>query len=60
MKLAVSAFLATFAVAPAALACPASMACGTSGLTSYGSALSLGILIGVASVGLERLFRRDR
>ncbi len=61
-----TAFLATFvsmgAFAPAALACPAAaVSCGTcSGFASYVSSVSLGVLIGVASVGIENVLRRRR
>ncbi len=60
MKHAVLAFLATTFVAPLALACPGS-ACGTcSGFGSYVSSISLGVLIGVASVGVENVLKRRR
>jgi len=56
-----TAFLATFAFAPAALACPGMAACGTcSGLASYVSSVSLGVLVGVASVGVENVLRHRR
>lgn len=58
------AFFGVFAAAPAALACPgmaASASCGTcSGLASAVSSVSLGVLVGVASVGIENVLRRRR
>ncbi|HSQ66664.1 MAG TPA: hypothetical protein VLM85_25765, partial [Polyangiaceae bacterium] len=60
------AFLAATLVAPAALACPGSHACGTCGggfgfgFGSYVSAVSVGLLIGVGSVALENLIRQRR
>ena len=57
MKHAAPAFLAALLASPAALACPG--ACGTcSSFGSYVSSISLGVLIGVASVGVEKLFKR--
>ncbi len=58
MKLA--AFVAATLVAPAALACPGSHACGSCGLNlgSYVSAVSVGVLLGIGSVAIERLVRR--
>lgn len=59
MKHAVLAFFAALLASPAALACPGS--CGT--CTSFGSSvssISLGVLIGVASVGLENVLKRRR
>ncbi len=55
-------FSAAFFAAPAAFACPAAAsACGTcSGFGSYVSSVSLGVLIGVASVGVENVLRRRR
>jgi hypothetical protein len=59
MKARAAAFLAVFLAAPAALACPG--ACGTcSAFGGYVSSLSLGVLIGVASVGIENVLRRRR
>jgi len=56
-KLHVPVFFAALLAAPAALACPG--ACSTcSGFGSYVSSISLGVLIGVASVGVEKLFKR--
>jgi hypothetical protein len=56
-KLHVPAFLVALLAAPAALACPG--ACHTcSSFGSYVSSISLGVLIGVASVGVEKLFKR--
>ena len=59
MKLAVPAFFAALLASPAALACPGS--CGTcSSFGSYVSSISLGVLVGVATVGIEKLFKRAR
>ena len=60
MKATVPAFLAALLVPAAALACPAGAShCGTcSGFGSWVSSISLGVLIGVASVGVEKLFKR--
>lgn len=61
MKHAVFAFLATTFVAPLALACPGSAACGTcAGFGTWVSSISLGVLIGVASVGVENVLKRRR
>ena len=55
------AFVATTVVAPLALACPGSASCGTcAGFGSYVSSVSLGVLIGVASVGIENVLKRRR
>jgi len=55
------AFAITFLAAPAALACPGMAACGAcSSFGSYVSSVSLGVLIGVASVGAEKLFKRSK
>ena len=55
----VSAFFAALLAAPAALACPG--ACGTcTSFGSYVSSISLGVLIGVASVGVENVLKRRR
>jgi hypothetical protein len=61
MKHAALAFLATTFVAPLALACPGAAACGTcSGFGTWVSSISLGVLIGVASVGVENVLKRRR
>ena len=61
MKHAIFAFLATSFIAPLALACPSSASCGTcTGFGSYLSSVSLGVLIGVASVGVENVLKRRR
>lgn len=55
----VPAFFAALLAAPAALACPG--ACGTcTSFGSYVSSISLGVLIGVASVGVENVLKRRR
>jgi hypothetical protein len=55
------AFVAALLVAPAALACPGAAACGAcSSFGSYVSSVSLGVLIGVASVGFENVLKRRR
>lgn len=57
MRLHVPAFFVALLAAPAAFACPG--ACGTcSGFGSWVSSISLGVLIGVASVGVEKVFKR--
>jgi hypothetical protein len=63
MKLTIAGLAAlgtTFATS-IALACPGSAACGTcAGFGSYVSSISLGVLIGVASVGVENVLKRRR
>jgi hypothetical protein len=55
------AFLGTTFASSLALACPGSAACGTcSGFGSWVSSISLGVLIGVASVGVENVLKRRR
>jgi len=61
MKHGILAFLGTTFASSLALACPGSAACGTcAGFGSYVSSISLGVLIGVASVGVENVLRRRR
>lgn len=66
MKLRLPAFaagLVALLAAPAALACPGMAASGCGVCTSFGSyvsSVSLGVLIGVASVGVETVLKRRR
>ena len=61
MKLGISAFAATFLAAPLALACPGAGACAVcSGFATYVSSMSVGVLIGIASVGIESVLRAKR
>lgn len=61
MKLHLPALAAALLAAPAALACPGMASCGAcSSFGSYVSSVSLGVLIGVASVGIEDVLKRRR
>jgi hypothetical protein len=63
MKLTIAglAALGTTFASSLALACPGSAACGTcAGFGSYVSSISLGVLVGVASVGVENVLKRRR
>ncbi len=57
-----SALFASVLVAPSiALACPGSASCAAcTSFGSYVSSMSLGVLIGVASVGIENVLKRRR
>ena len=61
MKHGIFAFLGTTFASSLALACPGYSSCGTcAGFGSYVSSISLGVLIGVASVGVENVLKRRR
>ncbi|HEY1956906.1 MAG TPA: hypothetical protein VGH28_14900 [Polyangiaceae bacterium] len=59
MKHAVPAFFAALLAPTVALACPGACSTCTS-FGSYVSTISIGVLIGVASVGVENMLRRRR